>query len=212
MIWVDLAFRTAAVASAIVATLRAGSRVTYLMEHDGIGIMDGPTIQNTNDTYPLFELSEAFRHCVRLSISPEHYENVQTRKPVETVVEPYPLSHRPHLPQKRKEEDDVKLVTTDQAESLLNTTESHVAEVENRASFLSRQFRSIKRGIDAIPKTIARTVEYLAMTPQLVSYGTNRMWAWKEGRYKGSDSESDLEGDLEGEMRSLLLVVSKARG
>ena len=71
-----------AIAATMIATLRAGSRVVYLIQqpsHAGIGIMPGPTIdppssfQNKNETtispssVALWELSEAFRHAVRLA-------------------------------------------------------------------------------------------------------------------------------------------------
>jgi hypothetical protein len=95
-----------AILSAIAATLRAGSRAVYIAEHHVIGIMDGPLIlppsaaSTTTVVSPpsssssntigvttttsiqsshtaLYELSECFQHCVRLSILPTLYENVE---------------------------------------------------------------------------------------------------------------------------------------
>jgi hypothetical protein len=95
MIWIDVALQTVAVVSAMVATLRAGSRAAYLLENGSIGVMDGPLIlPSQNETNPMFELSEAFRHCVRLSIFPEFYEKTVQRNHLilSPPREPYNLS------------------------------------------------------------------------------------------------------------------------
>ena len=67
--------------STIVATLRASSRLLYITQHGSIGIMDGPLIlppssTNATEISPLYELSENFKHCVRLSVVPDLYDNV----------------------------------------------------------------------------------------------------------------------------------------
>jgi hypothetical protein len=160
-----------------------------------IGIMDGPVIQNTNDTYPLFELSEAFRHCVRLSFAPEHYENVQRRKPVETVVEPYPLSPRPHLPHQRKLDGDETSVTN-LTDTLQHKEKSPIGEFRKLGSIWTSQYQFIKQRIKGVPSSISGTWEYLAMLPQVVRYCASRMWNWRQ---EGGE-ESDFEGDDEGEI------------
>lgn len=206
MIWIDVALRAAALASAVIATLRAGSRVTYLMDHDGIGIMDGPVIQNTNDTYPLFELSEAFRHCVRLSIAPENYENVRSRQPVATVVEPYPLSPRPHLPQ-RRQADQEEISIHNLTEEIQNTPElSGFGDFKTTQGSLWRTpYRTILQLFKTIPSTMSGTREYLAVMPQCVLYFTNRVWDWKKKRAE----ESDLEGDEEGKIWHAFGIVDR---
>jgi hypothetical protein len=193
MIWVDVALRTAALASAIIATLRAGSRATYLLEHDTIGIMEGPTIQknsNNETSSPLFELSEAFRHCVRLSSSPGYYENVQRKQPVLTVVEPYPLSPKPYLPRKTQTKSDVTTV-----ENIVEATETAVVKQieESKAitSFWGRQYSTFARTLSAVPSSISYTGKYLGMTPQLVSYWTARFWNLK----REEPEEIELEED-----------------
>lgn len=191
MIWVDVAVKTAAVASAIIATLRAGSRAAYLLEHDGIGIMEGPTIKNTNESYPLFELSEAFRHCVRLSIAPDHYENVQQKQPVTTVIEPYPLSPKPYLPRKsHTESSGSAAVDTDEADETVVTQETEGNEAL-LPSFWSRQYTAFTRTISTVPSSINYTGKYLARTPQIASYWTSRLWNKK----REEPEECNLEED-----------------
>ena len=64
----------AAYLSTIIATLRAGSRVLYLQQHNGtLGVMDGPLIefQYTNDTsVNLFDISRGFATAVKVSLVP----------------------------------------------------------------------------------------------------------------------------------------------
>lgn len=120
MVLFELTLSGVAFASTIIATLRAGSRAVYLMGHDGIGIMNGPMIlppvispsqQNVTDDdddeeqrYPkgdpaLYELSEAFRHAVRLSIIPNDYDELRMAQPAMAhyVAEQYSFSQRPSL-------------------------------------------------------------------------------------------------------------------
>lgn len=102
MLSIDAILNGFAVLSAIVATLRAGSRAIYISEHHSIGVMDGPLILPpslqttttisasspssavkitttcvTSTHHALYELSETFRHCVRLAVLPSLYENVE---------------------------------------------------------------------------------------------------------------------------------------
>lgn len=94
--WIDVALRSFAVISTIVATLRAGSRMLYIAAHQSIGVMNGPMIlppnnnninsttnssHTTGQSYALYELSESFKHCVRLSVAPSLYQNVQQHVP-----------------------------------------------------------------------------------------------------------------------------------
>ena len=61
-----------------VATLRAGSRLTYLWLHDGyIGTMDGPLILpccGDNDEASLWEITYSLEKAVQLALSPAHDE------------------------------------------------------------------------------------------------------------------------------------------
>ncbi len=202
MIWLDMAMKTAAVVSAVIATLRAGSRAVYLLDHDGIGIMDGPVIQNTNETYPLFELSEAFRHCVRLSIAPDHYENVQTRKPVTSVVEPYPLSTRPYLP-RIEIERETKTAMEDHPKVVMESVEQEATflvpklqSLDIKTTFWRRQYDATSRTLSSVSSSIKYTGKYLSMTPQILSYWTTRAWNWRQRKQQlQEEQQSDSEDD-----------------
>jgi hypothetical protein len=102
MFWVDAALKGFSVIFTVIATLRAGSRAVYLIDHDAIGIMDGPAIERPtgNESSIVYELSEAFRHCMRLSMAPHLYDKVKFQQPVNAVVEPYPLSVQAYLDSK----------------------------------------------------------------------------------------------------------------
>lgn len=192
MIWIDVAMKTAALASAIIATLRAGSRVAYLLEHDGIGIMEGPAIQNTNETYPLFELSEAFRHCVRLTIVPDQYENVETkRKPVNTVVEPYPLSPRPYLAAKEETKETEKT-----SEGDVSNGSDAIVQIDASSQSKLSFWRTVADTFGKIPSSVSYTGKYLAMTPQIASYWTSKLWNWKREAAEQSDLEEEGKEDI----------------
>lgn len=84
----DALLSVAAYALATIATLRAGSRVSYLISHDEIGVMEGPLILPPNNltnndtevvpTNPLYELADAFRLSVHLALSPPLYHIMDT--------------------------------------------------------------------------------------------------------------------------------------
>lgn len=105
MVWLDTALAGVSILSTVIATLRAGSRGIYLINHNAIGIMDGPRIQRPvgNETNMLFELSEAFRHSVRLSFATQYYENVTVCRTVSKVEEEekeaYTLYPKPYIEQ-----------------------------------------------------------------------------------------------------------------
>jgi len=110
--------------STLVATLRAGSRALYLMEHDQIDVMDGPLILGPRDVTilpngtatvqvsPLWELASVFQQSVRLALDPDSMEyrvlSVAMPQEEEDEMEPYSLS--PFPVKKREvvaaEEDD----------------------------------------------------------------------------------------------------------
>ena len=193
MLWIDVALKSGALAATVIATLRAGSRVSYLLEHDAIGIMEGPTIANSNESYPLFELSESFRHCVRLGIAPHLYEHVQSKLPVTTVVEPYPLSQRPYLPRRtiRQETTETDDTSTDESIPDESLVPEAVAQAEKEPSLWSLPYRSFKSAVSTVPSSISYTRKYLAITPQLASYWSSRLWNWRTE----TDEESDVEED-----------------
>jgi hypothetical protein len=214
MFWVDLALKGVAVGSAIIATLRAGSRAVYLMEHDAIGIMEGPLIakhvEEGNYTNPLFELSEAFRHCVRLSIAPQNYKNVRLAQTsyLTTVVEPYPLSQRPVLVEPPKTTQDDKVDDKALDEEVEKMIQEAIETEMEKKSFLQRQWSRTTNVASFVggaawstPKFVASsfgggmrsTSKYVALTPRLASYWAKRAWYWKSWK----EDENDLEDLIE---------------
>mmetsp|Transcript_30463 Transcript_30463/g.46129 ORF Transcript_30463/g.46129 Transcript_30463/m.46129 type:complete len:494 (-) Transcript_30463:197-1678(-) len=80
MIFTDILLTSLAYASIIIATLRASSRLLYLLEHGSIGAMEGPLILGPNEmkdiasATPVWDLSYAFQQGVQLSLFPEFFE------------------------------------------------------------------------------------------------------------------------------------------
>lgn len=97
--------------SCLVATLRAGSRAFYLMEHNQIDVMDGPLILGPNDVSiltngtavvdvsPLWELAAVFQQSVRLALDPYMEYRILSvdipQEEKEEEKEPYSLSPFP---------------------------------------------------------------------------------------------------------------------
>ncbi len=91
-----------AYALATIATLRAGSRVSYLISHDEIGVMEGPlilpprtldsdnNISSFNETDAnrniLYELAEAFRFSVHFALAPHMYAPIPSEEDVQASV------------------------------------------------------------------------------------------------------------------------------
>jgi hypothetical protein len=105
--WSDGVLAAFALVSTLVATLRAGSRALYLIEHEHIDAMEGPLIlgpadMKSNETLepsPLWELAQLFQKGVRLALDPGSMEyrvlSVETPQNEELVQEPYSLSPFP---------------------------------------------------------------------------------------------------------------------
>lgn len=185
MMWIDIVLKSFTAALTVIATWRAGSRAAYLMDHQRIGIMEGPVIQKPqwNETNPMFELSEAFRHCVRLSIQPFLYDNVHMEQKVTKVVEPYlSLSPRPYIPQASEEDKENK-----QQRSQEETTSS-----EESSSFSIKGILSVPAGavkaLFVVPYSgFKYTTNYLASTTNIAMYWTRRTLSWRPWK------ESNLE-------------------
>jgi hypothetical protein len=187
------------------------------VEHDAIGIMDGPTISRPagNESSPLFELSEAFRHCVRLSIAPQFYDNVKIQQPVSTVVEPYPMAPRPcSVLREEALEKENNLTNEVMIEKNLDCLEGNATVLEfnntnateesssqtsaltKRLAFAINPVNGAKVLISLIPPTVqqsqrylAKTPDYVAITPSLASYYINKAINWKRVK----DEDSDIE-------------------
>ena len=77
--WFPLMLSSWITISTIVSTLRAGSRVWYLLGHQGrIGRMDGPLITSSNSTNPIiYESTLGFRHAVSLAFQQQQQQQQQ---------------------------------------------------------------------------------------------------------------------------------------
>jgi len=64
--------------TATIASLQAGTRARYLLEHNEIGVKDGPLILPTppdsNETSPLWDLVHVFQQSVQLGLLHHHYD------------------------------------------------------------------------------------------------------------------------------------------
>lgn len=193
MIWLDAVLKATALASAILASLRASSRASYLLTHEGIGVMDGPVIQKSNETYALFELSEAFKHCVQLASTPQRYQNLQTNVPVTRVFEAYPLSQVPYLG-----DDGLQ-----RSSPLYNPNDStYVPPVVGPNDFKSslrrssselwrRQTRRVRGLVSMIPTSLSETKQYFTITPKVFNYWGKKVWNLRRAQFFKSTALND---------------------
>lgn len=178
-----------AYASTLVATLRAGSRALYLLEHDHIDVIEGPPILGPNETAeavsPLWELTQLFQQSVRLALDPEHMEFrvLVVNTPQEKVrLEPYSLSP---WPTKKK-------VAKESAVPVFNAS-----DVEDPVC--------IEVDVDGIVS--ARSYEKLSKEPSFLSRVTPRNvlhrvpWAKRWMAEDFSEDESFHDDDEEGTYR-----------
>jgi hypothetical protein len=178
--WSDGVFAAFAFASTLVATLRAGSRALYLIEHKHIDVMEGPLIlgpadmksNETLETSPLWELAQLFQQGVRLGLDPGRVEcrvlSVETPQNEKAVREPYSLSPFPA----RKAVVDVCIfpaqsnvisvedgVSESTAEDIVSA-KSYEKLGARRASFISRLSpRNVLRRVPLLGRSMGRTDE-----------------------------------------------------
>jgi hypothetical protein len=177
MIWIDVALKAVALVSAMIATLRAGSRAVYLLENGSIGVMDGPLIlPSKNETNPMFELSEAFRHCVRLSLFPQFYEKTTRRshKILSPPREPYRLSPAPQKPYSGPPKDSDEYVD-EEIEKMVEA----ITWVEDTPSLIRRRMDQIKGVLPGISASVSTRLEkskaILSVAPKITSYWAKRV-------------------------------------
>jgi len=179
----DLALKGIGLASTIIATLRAGSRVAFLADHNAIGILEGPTITrppiNESDkeyesATSLFEVSEAFRHCVRLSFAPHFYQNVKFQQPVATVVEPYPLSARPYADDSKQDEDEQDAV---EKETVQERKDTKTAILEDAQSTLTSTLSDMNATLLSYNDTINNETVSKESTKQMYSFSKRLAFA-----------------------------------
>jgi hypothetical protein len=196
MIWIDVALQTVAVVSAMIATLRAGSRAAYLLENGSIGVMDGPLIlPSKNETNPMFELSEAFRHCVRLSMFPQYYEKTVQRNHniLSPPSEPYHLSPVPYKPSNGPHKESDAHVDGE-IEKLIEA----ITWEEDTPALIRRQMDRIKGLLPMMSASVStrleKTKEIMSVTPKIASYWAKRVWnrdIWSKAAT--TDSEDDID-------------------
>ena len=187
--WIDVFCSGFAILSTIVATLRAGSRVLYISEHQMIGVMKGPMIlppSGTNETeivfssnssgedenknttknrdYELYELSENFKHCVRLSNRPSLYQNVQVHVPVDSTAkerryrrdvfehQPYTLGASTYKPAKFRSQSTTMTLEEgkdeeEEKESFIDSELDHSMSRQESESSPDQNHKDIRRGI-----------------------------------------------------------------
>jgi len=125
--------KAAAYVSTIVATLRAGSRVLYLHNHNGtLGVMEGPLIQfdYTNDTsLNLFDVARGFSVAVRLGMAP-----VNSLKAEETTCQRKLSSSA---------DDDNTTTTIEKASDSNNATATN-STTEDETTIISHQHQSVR--------------------------------------------------------------------
>ena len=141
----DTLLAVLAYGSTLVATLRAGSRALYFMEHDQIDVMEGPLILGPNDVIilpngtatieisPLWELASVFQESVRLALDPDSIEYrvlsvgvPQEGKEDAQEREPYSLSP---FPTRKPQVIEEEIVVTDLTEE--STDESTLFKSED---------------------------------------------------------------------------------
>ena len=220
MISIDSILRLIAYGASVMATLRAGSRVLYLSEHAAIGIVDGPLIQppsrnvtsnETNattaspDRPTLYEISEAFRHCVRLSLFPQDYEGVRRdvhqhveRGDEDDSTEPYymsPFQYRSS--QVRRDIGD----STEEKEGCVNKGDESEMATNTTAAESSQRFpMSLRRLVPTItwgsPYVYAR--QQIEWMKKSILDSRKIASSWMKSLYvRSQENEIDLEDESE---------------
>ena len=173
-----------AYATAITASLQAGSRAKYLLEHNEIGVKEGPLIlpPTENETSPLWNLVQVFQRSVELGLmyhlDEERHGFVRQSSIGKlgtgsdgNVDEPYSLSPFPK-PAERKRLDQLVDMYID---------ETITSDTEN---FLSKGFKNLLGGPSAS----------LAKISHSTKYWTKRAWHWRMGR---EEFESEVLEDAD---------------
>ena len=144
VVWIEGALAIVAYASTIIATLRAGSRGLYLVEHDHIGVMDGPLILGPSDrnesvASQLWELSFAFQESVRLSVSPHLMAH-------ELIVDDNSYNHSSYLKHFHMQSNETKedQGLDEQETRTLENKKSQLFQFQMMQMFLSRAKLQLK--------------------------------------------------------------------
>lgn len=177
MIGVEGILSVAAYATAVIASLQAGSRAKYLLEHNEIGVKSGPLIQppTGNETSPLWDLVQVFQQSVQLGLmhhldGEDHglfvrqlsLEQIDASKNEhDHNIEPYSLSPFPKAPT-----EDERL------DHLVDMYIQEAKELENNENTITRRVKSLLAGPSATATRAA----------QATKYWMARAWYWRKSR------------------------------
>jgi hypothetical protein len=179
MIGLDGMLLMAAYATAIIASLQAGSRAKYLLEHNEIDIKDGPLIlpPTDNSTSPLWTLVQAFQQSVELGLAYHLDEKLHefTRQSVtsgkfdagsnghvgDPKIEPYSLSP---FPRPSPENEELDQLVDMYIEEAINS--------EKSSGVVTQKLKSILAGPSAAITKFSDSTQYW----------TKRAWYWSKNR------------------------------
>lgn len=162
-----------AYATAITASLQAGSRAKYILENNEIGVKDGPLIlpPTENSTSPLWDIVQTFQRSVSLGLlyrlDEEKYGFTREQSTINfegssnVVDEPYSLS-----PYSRPSS------TKEQLDQLVDMYIEETIQAENPQSFLSKSWKKMTEGPSASIEKFSKSTKYW----------TNRAWNWRKSR------------------------------
>lgn len=203
MIGVEEIFRLAACATAVISSLQAASRAKYLLEHNEIGIKDGPLILPPigNETSPLYDLVQVFQRSVQLSLMFNMDGNdygfvvqpssellgVSEEQNDYKISEPYSLSPFPKPTSDKQDEMLDQLV-----DRYIDQDDEDITSNESKSQVLShvKYYLSLGGKLDKFLST-----KSISKMQQTTKYWATRLWYWRKSREDFEDEFIDDEDD-----------------
>ena len=203
MIGVEEIFRLAACATAVISSLQAASRAKYLLEHNEIGIKDGPLILPPigNETSPLYDLVQVFQRSVQLSLvynidgndygfvvqPSSELLGVSEEQNDYKISEPYSLSPFPKPTSDKQDEMLDQLV-----DRYIDQDDEDIASNESKSQVLShvKYYLSLGGKLDKFLPT-----KSISKMQQKTKYWAARLWYWRKSREDFEDEFVDDEDD-----------------
>lgn len=178
MIGLDGMLLAVAYATAITASLQAGSRAKYLLKHNEIGVKDGPLIlpPTENETSPLWNLVQAFQRSVELGLvhhldeerhgfirqsATEKLEAGSNGHVGDHKIEPYSLSPFPKSSSQTERLDD-----------LVDMYIEETMDSDDAETYLSTRLKGLLEGPSAS----------IAKFSHSTKYWMTRAWYWRKSR------------------------------
>ena len=212
MIGVDEVFRLAACVTAVISSLQAASRAKYLLEHNEIGIKEGPLILPPigNETSPLYDLVQVFQRSVQLSLMHRLDGNdygfvvqpssellgVSTEQNDYKLSEPYSLSPFPKPASDKQDEILDQLV-----DRYIDHGEEDNSSNESKSQVLShiKYYLSLGGRLDKFLPTTS-----ISKMQQTTKFLAARLWYWRKSR---EDFEDEFDADLDdGALLSIVML------